>query len=105
MMKKYVIAKSLNGNKVVKIKSIKSIKDAPSPVCRDEYGRRLLLEVPLNDYSQVFKVKVENGDRLEVGDEIEHPEYGHSCIIAEVHEDWINVVFSKNFNTAIKEEK
>lgn len=104
-MKKYVIAKSFDGNsKVVKIKSIKSIKDY-TPECRDERGR--LLDIPLpSEYSQVFEVEVENGDKLEVGDVIEHPEYGHSCNIVEVHEEvhgkthkkWIDVIFPKNFN-------
>lgn len=45
-MKKYVVANSLVGNsKVVRIKSIEDEKECKTPVA---------------DYSQVFKVKVEN---------------------------------------------
>ena len=66
----------------------------------------------MNHYSQVFEVEVEAGDKLEVGDVIEHPKYGYSCTIAEVHEEvhgkthknWIGVIFSKNFGSSIEEE-
>lgn len=89
-MKKYVVASK---NKVVKIKSVGKIKEF-TPVACDEFGHRLKLDVP-DEYSQIFKVEVENGDKLEVGDVMEHPEYRCFCLVVEVNENRIEVVFPK----------